>query len=166
MNIKNDCVLTNEYYGKNEKLKKELSKRIELFSPLEQEIVNLRFGLKDGESNSIEKISKKLKLRRKKVSDILNECLKKFRSPNPYDCNNKETINYEVNSKLRKELCRNLDIFNEVEKVVLCLRFGFNGFKPLPFDILVDIFNRTPGEILEIEMEAIKKYHNFKFNLL
>lgn len=164
MSIKKDCVLANGEYEKNKKIKKELLKRIELFSPLEQEVVNLRFGLKDGKSNSIEKIAKKLKLRKKKVNDMLEECLKKFRNLNSYDGKNKEITNYEVNSKLRKELCKNLDLFNEVEKAVFCLRFGFNGFKPLSFDILVEIFNRTPGEILEIEMEAIKKYYKYNSN--
>ena len=105
-----------------------------------------------------------LELKETKVRNMLLECIRKFRGFIPYDSKNPKLISYEINEKLKKDLYKNFKIFNELEKVLLSLRFGFNGFDALPFDILSSVFNRTPGELIEIEMGAIDKYHKYKTN--
>lgn len=153
----------SEYYDV-EKLKKHLNDMMYLFSPIEQEALALRYGLKDGKPRTIKEISEFLELKEKKVRNMLLECIRKFRGFIPYDSKNPKLISYEINEKLKKDLYKNFKIFNELERVLLSLRFGFNGFDALPFDILSSVFNRTPGELIEIEMGAIDKYHKFKTN--
>lgn len=147
-----------------EKIKNQINNMIILFSPIEQEALNLRYGLKDGKSRTIKEVSEILKIKEKKLKNILFESTRKLRGFVPYDSKNPNLISYEINDKIKKDLYKNLNLFNELEKVLLSLRFGFNGFNALPFDILSGIFNRTPGELIEIEMEAIEKYHKFISN--
>lgn len=156
--------LSYSEYHDVEKLKKHLNDMMYLFSPIEQEALALRFGLKDGKPRTIKEISESLELKEKKVRNMLLECIRKFRGFIPYDSKNPKLISYEINEKLKKDLYKNFKIFNELERVLLSLRFGFNGFDALPFDILSSVFNRTPGELIEIEMGAIDKYHKFKTN--
>lgn len=154
--------LTNLDYERNIKLKKELSRLIKLFSPIEQEMINLRYGLTDGIPKTIDEISSRLKLDKNYISTSLCDCLRKFRKLSHFSNDNMIIYNYEVNSKLKEELYENFEIFNHLEKVLLSLRFGFNGFEPLPYDVISLIFNRTPGELIQIEMEAIDKYQKYK----
>lgn len=154
--------LSYSEYHDLEKLKKQLNDMIDLFSPEEQEALSLRYGLKDGKPRTLKEISVSLGLKETKVRSILYQCIRKFRGFIPYDSKNPKLISYEINERLKKDLYKNINIFNELEKTLLTLRFGFNGFNAVPFDILSSVFNRTPGELIEIEMGAIDKYYKFK----
>ena len=163
LRIPNEGQYLSEYSDFDE-VKKQLNSIIELYTPLEQEAMSLRYGLKDGKPKTIKEVSDILNIKEKQLKSLLYECTRKFRGFTPYDSRNIKLINYELDEKLKRDLYKNLSLFNEFEKVLLSLRFGFNGFDVVHFDVLSRIFNRIPEELIKIELEAIEKYYNFKIN--
>ena len=64
-----------------ESLKKRLSKVLHELSPREQRILELRFGLKDGYSRTLEEVGREFNLTRDRIRQIEAKALRKLRHP-------------------------------------------------------------------------------------
>lgn len=62
-------------------LAEEMKRQIETLTKREREVIELRFGLRDGNSRTLEEVGNKIGLTRERVRQIQAEALRKFRYP-------------------------------------------------------------------------------------
>lgn len=74
-------------------LEKNLDKALSTLSPREKEILELRFGLKDNEPNTLQEIGDKYNLTRERIRQIESKALKKIKKTN-YKTSIKEYLSY------------------------------------------------------------------------
>jgi len=71
-----------EESGFNAILKGEIRKVLELLTPRERKVIELRFGLEDGRPMTLEEISRQFQVTRERIRQIESKALKKLRNPN------------------------------------------------------------------------------------
>ena len=79
--IEDDTILQPEHKVSNELLRQDLNKLLEGLNERERELINLRFGLEDGNQRSIEEVSELFQLPREKVKQIEYKVLRKLKQP-------------------------------------------------------------------------------------
>ena len=79
--IKDESSLSPEEYTENEILKEEINEVLESLQPREQEVLRLRFGLKDGTCHTLEEVGKKFNVTRERIRQIDAKALRKLRHP-------------------------------------------------------------------------------------
>lgn len=79
--IEDETILQPESYVSNELLRKDLDKAMEELNERERHLINLRFGLEDGQQRSLDEISKIFQLPRERVKQIEFKALRKLRHP-------------------------------------------------------------------------------------
>ncbi len=79
--IEDHGTLQPEDYVLNELLKTDLNKALEELNERERHLINLRFGLEDGQQRSLEEVSKLFQLPRERVRQIEFKALRKLRHP-------------------------------------------------------------------------------------
>ena len=79
--IEDDSILEPENYVSNELLRKDINKLLEELNERERHLINLRFGLEDGQQKSLDEVSKLFQLPREKVKQIESKALSKLRRP-------------------------------------------------------------------------------------
>lgn len=62
-------------------LREELQRALEVLTPREVHILNLRYGLKDGREHTLEEVGRKYGLTRERIRQIEKEALRKLRHP-------------------------------------------------------------------------------------
>ncbi len=73
--------MTPEEYATNEILKEEIKSVLETLQEREQEVLELRFGLVDGTSHTLEEVGKKFNVTRERIRQIEAKALRKLRHP-------------------------------------------------------------------------------------
>lgn len=73
--------MTPEEYATNEILKEEIKSVLETLQEREQEVLELRFGLIDGTSHTLEEVGKKFNVTRERIRQIEAKALRKLRHP-------------------------------------------------------------------------------------
>ncbi len=73
--------MTPEEYATNEILKEEIKAVLETLQEREQEVLELRFGLVDGTSHTLEEVGKKFNVTRERIRQIEAKALRKLRHP-------------------------------------------------------------------------------------
>ncbi len=79
--IEDDSILQPETYVLNELLKTDLNKALEELNERERHLINLRFGLEDGQQRSLDEVSKLFQMPRERVRQIEFKALRKLRHP-------------------------------------------------------------------------------------
>ena len=79
--IKDESSLSPEEYTENEILKEEIDEVLQSLQPREQEVLRLRFGLKDGTCHTLEEVGKKFNVTRERIRQIEAKALRKLRHP-------------------------------------------------------------------------------------
>lgn len=79
--IEDTTVLQPEAYVSNELLRNDINKALEELNERERHLINLRFGLEDGQQRSLEEVSKLFQLPRERVRQIEFKALRKLRHP-------------------------------------------------------------------------------------
>ena len=79
--IEDETILQPETYVLNESLKTDLSKAMEELNERERHLINLRFGLEDGQQRSLDEVSKLFQMPRERVRQIEFKALRKLRHP-------------------------------------------------------------------------------------
>ena len=79
--IKDESSLSPEEYTENELLKEEIDDVLQSLQPREQEVLRLRFGLKDGTCHTLEEVGKKFNVTRERIRQIEAKALRKLRHP-------------------------------------------------------------------------------------
>ena len=79
--IKDESSLSPEEYTENEILKEEIDDVLQSLQPREQEVLRLRFGLKDGTCHTLEEVGKKFNVTRERIRQIEAKALRKLRHP-------------------------------------------------------------------------------------
>ena len=79
--IQDDNALQPENFVSNELLRKDLNKAMEELNERERHLINLRFGLEDGQQRSLDEVSKLFQLPRERVRQIEFKALRKLRHP-------------------------------------------------------------------------------------
>jgi RNA polymerase primary sigma factor len=79
--IKDDSSLSPEEYATNEILKEEIQSVLLTLQEREQEVLELRFGLKDGTCHTLEEVGKKFNVTRERIRQIEAKALRKLRHP-------------------------------------------------------------------------------------
>ena len=79
--VKDINAMTPEEYATNEILKEELKSVLETLQEREQEVLELRFGLIDGTSHTLEEVGKKFNVTRERIRQIEAKALRKLRHP-------------------------------------------------------------------------------------
>ena len=79
--IEDDSALQPEEYVLNEFLKHDLNKALEELNERERHLINLRFGLEDGQQRSLDEVSKLFQMPRERVRQIEFKALRKLRHP-------------------------------------------------------------------------------------
>lgn len=79
--IKDESSLSPEEYTENEILKEEIDDVLQRLQPREQEVLRLRFGLKDGTCHTLEEVGKKFNVTRERIRQIEAKALRKLRHP-------------------------------------------------------------------------------------
>lgn len=79
--IEDNGNLKPEDYVLNELLKTDLNKAMEELNERERHLINLRFGLEDGQQRSLDEVSKMFQLPRERVRQIEFKALRKLRHP-------------------------------------------------------------------------------------
>ena len=79
--IKDESSLSPEEYTENEILKEEIDDVLKSFQQREQEVLRLRFGLKDGTCHTLEEVGKKFNVTRERIRQIEAKALRKLRHP-------------------------------------------------------------------------------------
>ncbi len=73
--------MTPEEYATNEILKEEIKSVLETLQEREQEVLELRFGLVDGTSHTLEEVGKRFNVTRERIRQIEAKALRKLRHP-------------------------------------------------------------------------------------
>ena len=73
--------MSPEEYATNEILKEEIQNVLLTLQEREQEVLELRFGLKDGTSHTLEEVGKKFNVTRERIRQIEAKALRKLRHP-------------------------------------------------------------------------------------
>ena len=79
--IKDPSEMTPEEYATNEILKEEIRSVLQTLQEREQEVLELRFGLIDGTSHTLEEVGKKFNVTRERIRQIEAKALRKLRHP-------------------------------------------------------------------------------------
>ena len=79
--IQDETFKQPEQYVSNELLRQDLDKALEGLNEREKELINLRFGLEDGEQKSLDEVSHLFQMPREKVKQIEFKALRKLRHP-------------------------------------------------------------------------------------
>ena len=79
--VKDINTMTPEEYATNEILKEEIKSVLETLQEREQEVLELRFGLVDGTSHTLEEVGKKFNVTRERIRQIEAKALRKLRHP-------------------------------------------------------------------------------------
>ena len=79
--LKDESSLSPEEYTENEILKEEIKEVLASLQPREQEVLELRFGLKDGTCHTLEEVGKKFNVTRERIRQIEAKALRKLRHP-------------------------------------------------------------------------------------
>jgi RNA polymerase primary sigma factor len=79
--IKDESSLSPEEYATNEILKEEIKNVLLTLQEREQEVLELRFGLKDGTCHTLEEVGKKFNVTRERIRQIEAKALRKLRHP-------------------------------------------------------------------------------------
>lgn len=79
--IEDESVMQPENYVSNELLRQDLGKAMEELNERERHLINLRFGLEDGQQRSLDEISKIFQVPRERVKQIEFKALRKLRHP-------------------------------------------------------------------------------------
>ncbi len=79
--VKDVNTMTPEEYTTNEILKEEIKAVLETLQEREQEVLELRFGLIDGTSHTLEEVGKKFNVTRERIRQIEAKALRKLRHP-------------------------------------------------------------------------------------
>ena len=79
--LKDESSLSPEEYTENEILKEEIKQVLMSLQPREQEVLELRFGLKDGTCHTLEEVGKKFNVTRERIRQIEAKALRKLRHP-------------------------------------------------------------------------------------
>lgn len=79
--VKDVNTMTPEEYATNEILKEEIKRVLETLQEREQEVLELRFGLIDGTSHTLEEVGKKFNVTRERIRQIEAKALRKLRHP-------------------------------------------------------------------------------------
>ena len=79
--VKDPNSMTPEEYATNEILKEEIKEVLSTLQEREQEVLELRFGLIDGTSHTLEEVGKKFNVTRERIRQIEAKALRKLRHP-------------------------------------------------------------------------------------
>jgi len=79
--IKDERSLSPEEYATNEILKEEIKSVLLTLQEREQEVLELRFGLIDGTSHTLEEVGKRFNVTRERIRQIEAKALRKLRHP-------------------------------------------------------------------------------------
>ena len=79
--IKDERSMSPEEYATNEILKEEIRNVLLTLQEREQEVLELRFGLIDGTSHTLEEVGKKFNVTRERIRQIEAKALRKLRHP-------------------------------------------------------------------------------------
>ena len=79
--VKDINMVTPEEYATNEILKEEIRAVLSTLQEREQEVLELRFGLIDGTSHTLEEVGKKFNVTRERIRQIEAKALRKLRHP-------------------------------------------------------------------------------------
>ena len=79
--VKDINAMTPEEYATNEILKEEIKAVLETLQEREQEVLELRFGLVDGTSHTLEEVGKRFNVTRERIRQIEAKALRKLRHP-------------------------------------------------------------------------------------
>ncbi len=79
--IKDESSLSPEEYATNEILKEEIKQVLSTLQPREQQVLELRFGLIDGTSYTLEEVGKRFNVTRERIRQIEAKALRKLRHP-------------------------------------------------------------------------------------
>jgi RNA polymerase primary sigma factor len=79
--IKDESSLSPEEYATNEILKEEIKSVLQTLQPREQQVLELRFGLIDGTSYTLEEVGKRFNVTRERIRQIEAKALRKLRHP-------------------------------------------------------------------------------------
>ncbi len=79
--IEDETILQPENYVTNEFLKTDLNKALEELNERERHLINLRFGLEDGQQKSLDEVSRLFQMPRERVRQIEFKALRKLRHP-------------------------------------------------------------------------------------
>ncbi len=79
--VKDPNSMTPEEYATNEILKEEIKEVLGTLQEREQEVLELRFGLIDGTSHTLEEVGKKFNVTRERIRQIEAKALRKLRHP-------------------------------------------------------------------------------------
>ena len=79
--VKDINMMTPEEYATNEILKEEIKSVLETLQEREQEVLELRFGLIDGTSHTLEEVGKRFNVTRERIRQIEAKALRKLRHP-------------------------------------------------------------------------------------
>ena len=73
--------MSPEEYATNEILKEEIKNVLMTLQEREQEVLELRFGLIDGTSHTLEEVGKRFNVTRERIRQIEAKALRKLRHP-------------------------------------------------------------------------------------
>ena len=79
--VQDISTMTPEEYATNEILKEEIKSVLETLKEREQEVLELRFGLIDGTSHTLEEVGKRFNVTRERIRQIEAKALRKLRHP-------------------------------------------------------------------------------------
>ena len=79
--VPDESSLSPEEYATNEILKEEIQEVLATLQPREQQVLELRFGLKDGTCYTLEEVGKKFNVTRERIRQIEAKALRKLRHP-------------------------------------------------------------------------------------
>ena len=79
--VPDERAMTPEEYATNEILKEEIKAVLETLQPREQQVLELRFGLIDGTSYTLEEVGKRFNVTRERIRQIEAKALRKLRHP-------------------------------------------------------------------------------------
>ena len=79
--IQDESNMSPEEYATNEILKEEIKNVLDTLQDREKEVLELRCGLKDGTSHTLEEVGKKFNVTRERIRQIEAKALRKLRHP-------------------------------------------------------------------------------------
>ncbi len=79
--LKDESCMSPEEYATNEILKEEIKSVLATLQPREQQVLELRFGLIDGTSYTLEEVGKRFNVTRERIRQIEAKALRKLRHP-------------------------------------------------------------------------------------